>query len=229
MSDRAWEAIFWDIGGVILDVSSVREAHRRFVGWLLEEYDLEQPKGDALEQWRSTLGAYFEAREGTEVRAARIGYDRAVETIVGDPIEWEPRFETILEERIRPNPHAVETIRELADLECHLGVISDVDTREGVRILETFGVREAFDSVTTSEAVGRTKPDPLIFETALEIAGAPADRSLMIGDRYTHDVEGAARVGLTTIAYGAADGPAVDYRVESLADVPAIVHGERGD
>ncbi|WP_240334651.1 HAD family hydrolase [Halorussus sp. MSC15.2] len=62
-----------------------------------------------------------------------------------------------------------------------------------------------------------------MFETALREADVAADEALMIGDRYEHDVAGAKDVGLATVAYGAEDGPAVDYRVDDLREILDIV------
>lgn len=214
------DATFFDIGGVLLDPASVRRAHDRFIADLSDEYDLEAE--DALETWRAELGAHFREREGTEFRSARAGYERAVAALGVDG-EWEPAFERALAGTIEPNPGAVEAVEALAERELHLGVISDVDAAEGRRILETFGVLEEFDSITTSEAVGRTKPDPAMFETALRKAGTAPERSLMVGDRYRHDIEGAKDVGMVTTAYGAEDGPAIDHRLDDLREVLDLV------
>ncbi|MFC7223735.1 HAD family hydrolase [Halalkalicoccus sp. GCM10025322] len=217
------DAIFWDIGGVILDSSSVRTAHERFVAELCERHDLGEPD-EVLGTWRAELGAHFREREGTTFRSAREGYERAMAAVGDVPAEeWEPIFERTLFDSIEPNPGAVETIEALSNRELHLGVISDVDTAEGRRILETFDVHDRFDSITTSEMVGRTKPDPAIFEAALDAAEVDPERSLMIGDRYRHDVEGAKRVGMRTAAYGTEDGPAVDYRLSDLRELLEIV------
>ncbi|NKE34714.1 HAD family hydrolase [Natronococcus sp. JC468] len=229
-TDREWDAVFWDIGGVVLDLESVRTAHAAFVADLLDRRDVDATPEDALETWRATVGDYFREREGTEFRAAREGYHRGVAAIVGEPVpreEWRPPFRTAVRESIEPVPGAVEAIESLAERDLHVGVISDVDDEEGKWMLERFGVRETFDSITTSEAVGRTKPDPAMFETALEKAGVPAERSLMIGDRYDHDVRGAAEAGLHGVAFGAEDGPAVAYRIESPLEVLEVVDGER--
>lgn len=217
------DATFWDIGGVILDSSSVRTAHERFVDELCGRHDLGEPD-EVLETWRAEIGAHFREREGTAFRSAREGYERAMAAIGDVPnAEWEPILDRTLFESIEPNPGATETIEALSERELHLGVISDVDTAEGRRILETFGVYDRFDSITTSEMVGRTKPDPAIFEAALETAGVTPERSLMIGDRYRHDMDGAKRAGMRTAAYGAEDGPAVDYRLSELRELLEIV------
>ncbi|UPV72879.1 HAD family hydrolase [Halorussus limi] len=225
-----YRAVFWDIGGVVLDPDSVREAHEAFVGRLVEEYAPERSPEDAVETWRRAVGSYFRERDGTEFRSARTAYDRAVAEIAGQSIpesEWRPLFEAVTTEILRPEPGAVEAVERLADSELHVGVVSDVDTAEGLRILETFGVRDRFDSITTSQMVGRTKPDRRMFETALQEADAAPAEAVMIGDRYDHDVAGAKEVGLATVAYGADDGPAVDYRVEDLREVLDIVGASR--
>lgn len=232
MTDRTsddppeWDAVFWDIGGVVLDLESVGAAHRRFVADLLEERNAETPIDEALETWRSAVGAHFREREGTEFRAAREGYAKGVEAVVGRSVpedEWRPAFERAIADGIRPIDGAVTAIERLADRDCHQGVVSDVDTREGRRILDEFGVLETFDSITTSEAVGRTKPDPAMFETALESAGVDPERSLMVGDRYDHDAAGAAALGMRTALVDGEDGPAVDYSIASPIEVLAIV------
>ncbi|WP_122089067.1 HAD family hydrolase [Halalkalicoccus subterraneus] len=214
------DAIFFDIGGVLLDSASVRRAHERFVADLSEEAGLDSDA--ALETWREELGAHFREREGTEFRSARAGYERAIAAL-GIDGEWEPLFESALAETIEPNPGAVEVVETLAERGSYLGVISDVDAAEGRRILETFDVLERFDSITTSEEVRRTKPDPAMFQAALAKSGTVPERSLMVGDRYHHDIEGAKEAGMRTAAYGADDGPAVDHRLADLREVLDLV------
>lgn len=223
-----FEAVFWDIGGVILDLESVQGAHAAFVEDLVDERDLELSVEEAVGRWRTTVGDYFRERDGTEFRPAREAYATGVEAIVGEPIpreEWKPTFDEHVESSIEPIPGAVETIEALSERDLHVGVLSDVDDEAGKRMLEGFGVRDCFDSITTSEEVGRTKPDPAIFEVALEKADVDPARSLMIGDRYDHDVKGADEMGMRGVAFGAEEGPAVAYRIESPDDVLDIVDG----
>lgn len=220
------DAVFWDIGGVIVNLESIQSGHRNFVESLLEEYQSPLSPAEALETWRSALGEYFRGGEGTEYRTARDGYRIAIDEILTgsvDEADWESLFQQIHDDHAEPNDGAVETIRRLSEGEFHLGVISDVDDEEGERMLGTFGVRRYFDSYTSSEAVGYKKPDRRMFETALEKAGVEAEQAVMIGDRYANDMEGAHTVGMTTIAYGAEDGPAVDYYVDNLPEILELV------
>lgn len=229
MTGSDFDAVFWDIGGVILRMDSISRGHQAFVEALAETYGTDQSVEQAVKTWRSTLGAYFDETEGTEYRPARYGYERAVDAILtvdAETVDWEDLFHRVHHASVEPNPGAVETIQHLARTDLHQGVISDVDTEEGKQILETIGVFEHFDSYTSSEAVGRKKPDQAMFETALETADVSPERSVMIGDRYSHDMLGGREAGMQTIAYGADDGPAVDYSIDDLTAVLDIVDAD---
>jgi putative hydrolase of the HAD superfamily len=158
MSD-SWSAVFWDIGGVILDQGSVQRGRELFVAGLSVRFDL-QPT-EASEVWDRELGAYFRERDGNTFRPAHRGYQRAVEAVVGEPVpvdEWLPLATQAAHVAFRPVDGAVGTIRTLAEEGYYLGIISDIDAWEAEFVLTAFGVRELFDHMTTSAEVGRTKP-----------------------------------------------------------------------
>ncbi|KAA1245698.1 YjjG family noncanonical pyrimidine nucleotidase [Aquimarina sp. RZ0] len=71
-------------------------------------------------------------------------------------------------------------------------------------------IKNFFKTVTDSEQVGVKKPNPAIFEHALEVSGADAGRSLMIGDNYEADIIGAESLGIKTICF--------NYHKEKLPD-----------
>lgn len=221
-----YEAVFWDIGGVILDLKSVRAGHRAFVTELTDRYETGYSPEEAGAVWQDELGAYFRETTGNDYRVARDGYRIAVDAILRvdeSEVPWESLFREIHNEYAEPNPGAVATIERLADAGLHLGVISDVDHEEGQRILENIGVLRHFDAFTSSEEVGKKKPDSAMFETAIEKGNIDPTRAAMIGDRYSHDMVGADEFGMTTIAYGADDGPAVDHKIDDLREVCTIV------
>ncbi|WBL21880.1 YjjG family noncanonical pyrimidine nucleotidase [Zunongwangia sp. HRR-M8] len=58
-----------------------------------------------------------------------------------------------------------------------------------------------FETITTSEEAGVKKPHPTIFEMSLKKAKALPAKSVMIGDNYEADIEGAAAFGLHTIYF----------------------------
>lgn len=68
-----------------------------------------------------------------------------------------------------------------------------------IRKLRNSNLSPFFDQVITSEKVGVKKPNPVIFEYALEITGADAHESVMIGDNFEADIIGAMDVGMQAI------------------------------
>lgn len=221
----AYEAVFWDVGGVILNIPSITRAQRAFIERAAERFDIGPPE-EALEVWRGALREHFAGREGTEYRTAREGRTKAAQALFGDDVP-EDELRAIREETtaeyVEANPDAIETIHALDDAGFYLAVISDADAGGIPDTLDRYGVRDCFDDVTTSEEVGRVKPDRRIFERALEKAGIDASNGIMIGDKYENDMVGGSQVGLTTVAYGADDGPAVDFHIDDLRTILDIV------
>ena len=58
-----------------------------------------------------------------------------------------------------------------------------------------------FKTVTNSEIVGVKKPNPKIFDYALQIANTNVEQSIMIGDNYEADVLGAINMGMDAIFF----------------------------
>lgn len=220
-------AVLWDIGGVIVELASIRAGYAAFVDELAADIDIDPD--EALDQWKTVLGEHFRSREGNEYRLARDGYAKATAALFdGEPPSgWDTRLEAAVEAELRPKEHAVGTIEALSNGGFDLAIVSDIDTPEAHRILGTFGIRDRFDHLTTSEAVGYTKPDARMFRDALEALDADPTRTVMIGDRYDHDIVGAAALGIETVAYGAdARGELADHEIHDLRAVLDIVGGD---
>lgn len=62
--------------------------------------------------------------------------------------------------------------------------------------LVRLGVYPFFDDVVTSESVGVEKPDPEIFNIAMERLNITAGTSLMIGNNFDVDIVGACNAGM---------------------------------
>ncbi|MHA6251532.1 HAD family hydrolase [Oceanobacillus sp. CAU 1775] len=56
-----------------------------------------------------------------------------------------------------------------------------------------------FKHIIISGAFGKGKPDPTIFEHALELMNVQADEVLMVGDNLNTDILGAARTGIPSV------------------------------
>ena len=61
---------------------------------------------------------------------------------------------------------------------------------------QRFGLAPYFDAIIDSHIVGVAKPDPRIFQIALERLGVAADEARFAGDIYSIDVVGARAAGI---------------------------------
>ena len=68
-----------------------------------------------------------------------------------------------------------------------------------IKKIEKSGIKKYFDKIITSESVGVKKPNPKIFDYALQSANAKAEHSIMIGDNYEADVQGALNMSMRAI------------------------------
>jgi FMN phosphatase YigB (HAD superfamily) len=95
------------------------------------------------------------------------------------------------------------TRRTLAELRARgyrLGMITNREDLERFNAqLDDIGLRRYFDWLVTAGEAGVSKPDPAIFQLALERAGVPANQALYVGDNYWADVVGAERAGLGAV------------------------------
>ena len=57
-------------------------------------------------------------------------------------------------------------------------------------------LKDYFATITNSDQVGAKKPNPIIFEYALDQAKAQKTTSIMIGDSFHADIKGALDIGL---------------------------------
>ncbi len=67
--------------------------------------------------------------------------------------------------------------------------------------LNNANIDHYFETVTNSEMVGVKKPNPKIFNHALEKAKTTAEKSIMIGDNYEADILGALQLGFEAICF----------------------------
>jgi putative hydrolase of the HAD superfamily len=107
-----------------------------------------------------------------------------------------------------------------------LGLISNFEEWLEEMLVE-LEVGELFDVRVISGIEGVEKPDPKIFEVALERAGVSATAAVHVGDSPVLDVEPAKSVGIHPILldrWGRYPDATV-ARVESLAELPALIDG----
>ncbi|MEO8255360.1 MAG: YjjG family noncanonical pyrimidine nucleotidase [Flavobacterium sp.] len=82
-----------------------------------------------------------------------------------------------------------------------LHVITNGFTHVQVKKLTNSKLNPYFSTVTNSEMAGVKKPNPIIFEFALDLAKAKKQTSIMVGDSIEADVLGALDFGIDAIFF----------------------------
>ena len=121
-----------------------------------------------------------------------------------DPADFVPAFVAALE--FEAVPGALEAVSELERLGLRLAVISNWDVALAEH-LGRLGLADRFATIVTSAEAGAPKPDPRVFELALERLGVSPGRALHVGDAEA-DEEGARAAGMHFAPAPLADLPA---------------------
>lgn len=100
---------------------------------------------------------------------------------------------------LRLFPETMSTLIYLKSKGYHLGVISNGVTIKQWEKLIRLGLHHFFDEVVTSQEAGVEKPDERIFQLALDRMGCKAEKSVMIGNKFSDDISGAINIGMSAI------------------------------
>ena len=95
-------------------------------------------------------------------------------------------------------PDTRYTLMHWRDRGLELGVVSNFDTRIH-DVLKSLDLAEFFTSVTISTEVGVAKPNPKVFEVALQKHNCTPEDAWHVGDSFKEDYEGARAAGLRGI------------------------------
>jgi putative hydrolase of the HAD superfamily len=118
----------------------------------------------------------------------------------------------------------VPVLHELREAGLRLGLISNFE-RWLEEMLAEMDVGHLFDTVTISGVAGVEKPDPAIFELALNEAGVAAADAVYVGDSPVLDAAPAARLGMEVVLIDRARRyPESPWpRIESLKELPEVI------
>ena len=138
-----------------------------------------------------------------DLRRGRLSDSFAVFERVFSETELDAMAETYIEE-LPKNNHlfdgVMQTLEELSP-NYTLHIITNGFHEVQHNKLHKSGLKPYFSTVTTSEEVGLKKPNPVIFQKALEKAQAEPQESLMVGDTFEADILGAEALGMHTLFY----------------------------
>ncbi|QPJ63279.1 MAG: HAD-IA family hydrolase [Candidatus Nitronauta litoralis] len=204
----SFKAVFFDVGGTLLtphpsvghiyleqaipfgftgSADDLNFHFRRAWKALGGMESLGQKKGLEVERryWRDVVKRTFDACGGVD------DFENCFENIYDafrSRDAWR-LYEDVVESRL---------VERLKDKGVVLGIVSNWDSRLK-EILDNLEIGHHFDFVLASTVIGSAKPDPLIFEKALQLSGTSPDQTIHIGDEPSTDITGARNLGIDAI------------------------------
>lgn len=124
-------------------------------------------------------------------------------------------------------PHALELLTYLQTRACKMALVTN-----GFKQVQHYKIRnsglDAFfgNKVFISEEVGFHKPNPKIFRAAVTAINAKKNETLMVGDNFVNDIEGAQVFGIDQFYYNPHHKPCdggPTYMSDNLLDVIPLV------
>jgi len=201
-------AVLFDFGGTLFDYADLARAQLDTLQALARRLGIDDDPGALATAHRRAAGRVFreylprryylhEHLFGDTVRET--GRELGRELSEEDVAFW---FSEQFRNRARDfrlRDGVVGTLQALRDRGLHLGIVSNIDDADLHHLVDLGGLRPHFDSLLSSEAAESCKPDPRIFDVALERAGCAPGEALFVGDTIAQDVVGANRRGMRSV------------------------------
>jgi putative hydrolase of the HAD superfamily len=142
--------------------------------------------------------------------------------IGGDPAEFERRYLAEWSAGVVEPPGLAAFLTGLRRTH-RLAVVSNTHSSTMVPdLMRRAGIAGLFDAVVLSVDVGRRKPHPAMYATALDALRIAPDEAIFVGDSYSADFAGPGAAGITAFLIDprkSADVPA-ERRIDSVFDLP---------
>jgi putative hydrolase of the HAD superfamily len=225
--------VFFDFGGTLCDLRAERvvllQGDLKRIGLDVPRDDVERALQAGREWDRQNSARYapdYESRTNRFVSFCRAiveslglpGDRAAIARRLWEAWDAEPGVWVVYPD-VRP------CLEALAARGLRLGVISNWDKRNLPETCEQISIARCFDVILSSAQANADKPDPAIFRTALEMAGARPEESAHVGDSLQADAEGATNAGMKGIwlVRDAEPPPSAFPVIRTLTDLPALI------
>jgi putative hydrolase of the HAD superfamily len=108
-------------------------------------------------------------------------------------------WEQVVPRCTQPRAHLHPTLEAIRQHKLQLGIITNGTAVMQNALLDTLQLRPLLDVIIISEVVGTRKPDPVIFNLAVNRLGVSPANTLFVGDHPLNDILGAHSANLTPV------------------------------
>ncbi|RLG70095.1 MAG: hypothetical protein DRO11_06725 [Methanobacteriota archaeon] len=191
-----YKAVIFDLFGTLIDCISQRE-HEKLLEKMAEI--LSAPKKDFQRLWADThqeraTGVFPTIKDNIIYLCRKLGLAPTPDQVEA---ATQKRLD-LIKKALTPRPDAVKTLSELRSRGLRVGLITncspDVPELWGETVLSNLVEEPVF-----SCRVSLIKPDARIYLLACEKLGVKPETCLYVGDGGSHELTGAARVGMSPV------------------------------
>jgi HAD superfamily hydrolase (TIGR01549 family) len=241
------EAVLFDLGNTLIyfngDWPDVLAQADFELARYLQQAGLPLDQARFLQEFRARMLHYYAEREMefTEYTTAYIlrtllaelGHPDLPQALLAQALE---QMYAISQAYWLPEVETHPTLARLRARGFRLGIISNAgDDADVQALVDQADLRPYFDVVLSSAGTGIRKPNPCLFEMALQTWGIPPAQALMVGDTLGADILGARNAGIYSVWVSRrADTPAnrahadtirPDAVIENLAELIGLLEG----
>ena len=119
-------------------------------------------------------------------------------------------------------PSTPQILHELCSRGLALGVVSNSDGRI-FSVLDRCGLAQFFQVIVDSHEVGIEKPDPRIFQVALNKTNAQPEQAFYVGDIYSIDIVGAERTGMQSVLLDGVGSYAAGFPCKTIEHLRSLL------
>jgi len=238
-------ALLFDVNGTLIDIETdegLEEIYRAIAHFLTYQ-------GISLHRWE-VRDLYFQIMHHQRARSAETFAEFDVVEVLREFLRNEasdsfhslptvkreqlPLFlaelhRGIARKRLRPYPLVQETLDQLRS-RFPMAVVSDAQSAYAVPELRAVGLLHYFNTIIVSGDYGYRKPDPRLFQKALDALQIRPEQALFFGNDLIHDIFGAQQVGIKAIFVSYNQSNTLtqtiwpDYTIYSFAEVLQAVN-----
>jgi putative hydrolase of the HAD superfamily len=211
-------AHFLTYQGIDLHRYELRELYFQLMKEQLRSSPEKYPEFDAVGIWRSII----EDRQTDFTRALPAGKLQQM------PLFLAEMARGISRRRLGLFPYVREVLDVLRD-RYPLAVVTDAQSTYARSELHKVGLSGYFDPIIVSGDHGYRKPDPRLFQLALDGMGVAAENALYVGNDMYRDIYGAREAGLSAVMFDSDQGEKTyrdcesDYTITDFRDLLKIL------
>jgi len=211
-------AIFFDQDNTLVNTREVAgETYKAAINWVAAQKKIEAEK--LIQDWRGVLDTLKNSKKPEE-RQFSYSLSRVVpeRDLVEEAVEIQQKM---LSEVIQLNPGVKEFFEKKLDGMKYILFTEDFDDQIEIK-LGKFGLKDKFDLVVGSSAVGLMKPNIKFLQIAWKKFGLDPEECLYIGDSFEKDCQIGKENGGKTIIFGKDDYRA-DYKMFDFTELAGIL------